>query len=156
MLHHFQPLLYLLMCRWIKLESKRVLILSLFLFIALFFIFYLLLFLSYFMSLSFFFFFSALSLSPSLSLSLSLPQVPVFISFSFPVLLQNTVPFPDLLHGYVPVLVCLNPRSLEGEGGGDGGQIDSPSLNFFGFKFLLLDRLSNALVQLFLVCQHIF
>ena len=44
----------------------------------------------------------------------------------------------------------LNPRSLE------GGQIDPPPLDFFGFKFLLLDRLSKALAQLFLVCEHIF
>ena len=47
----------------------------------------------------------------------------------------------------------INPRSLEG--GGGGGQIDPP-LDFFGFKFLLLDRLSKALAQLFLVCEHIF
>ena len=98
----------LLMCRWIKLESKRALILPLFLFITLFFIFFLLLFLFYFMSLSFVFFF--------LALSLFLLPVPAFISFSFPVLLQNTFLFPDLLHVYVPVLVCLNPKSL-GEGG---------------------------------------
>ena len=45
----------------------------------------------------------------------------------------------------------VNPRSLEGARG--GGQID---LDFFGFKFLLLDRLSKALAQLFLVCEHIF
>ena len=147
MLHHFQPLLRLLICRWIKLESKRVLILPLLLFIRLFFIFFLLLFLSHFMFLSFFFFFSAFSLF--------LTPVPVFISFSFPVLLENTVPFPDLLHFYVPVLVCLNPRSLEGVGGG-GGRIDLPSLDVSGFIFLLIDRLSNVLVQLFRVCQHIF
>ena len=36
--------------------------------------------------------------------------------------------------------ILLNPRSLER---GGGGQIDPP-LNFFGFKFLLLDRLSKA------------
>ena len=30
------------------------------------------------------------------------------------------------------------------------------SLDFFGFKFLLLDRLPKALAQLFLVCEHIF
>ena len=145
MLHHFQPLLRLLICRWIKLESKRVLILPLFLFIRLFFIFFLLLFLSHFMFLSFFFFFSALSLF--------LTPVPVFISFSFLVLLENTVPFPDLLHFYVPVLVCLNPRSLEGVG---EGRIYLPSLDVSGFIFLLIDRLSNVLVQLFRVCQHIF
>ena len=40
-------------------------------------------------------------------------------------------------------------------GGGGGGQID-PLLDVFGFKFLLLDRLSKALAQLFLVCEHIF
>ena len=110
MLHHFQPLLRLLICRWIKLESKRVLILPLFLFITLFFIFLLLLFLFYFMFLSFFFFFSALSLF--------LLPVPAFIPFSFHVLLQNTVPHPDLLYVYIPVLVCLNPRSLGGGGVG--------------------------------------
>ena len=37
----------------------------------------------------------------------------------------------------------------------EGGQIDPP-LDFFGFKFLLLDRLSKALAELFLVCEHIF
>ena len=31
-----------------------------------------------------------------------------------------------------------------------------PLLDFYGFKFLLLDRLSKALAQLFLVCKHIF
>ena len=40
---------------------------------------------------------------------------------------------------------------------GEVGQIDThhPSV-FFGFKSLLLDRLLEALVQLFLVCVHIF
>ena len=33
--------------------------------------------------------------------------------------------------------------------------IDTP-LDFFGFKFLLLGRLSKALAQLFLVYEHIF
>ena len=37
----------------------------------------------------------------------------------------------------------------------EGGQIDPP-LDFFDFKFLLLDRLSKALAELFLVCEHIF
>ena len=45
--------------------------------------------------------------------------------------------------------------TLEALKGGGGGQVDSP-LDFFGFKFLLLDRLSKALAQLFLVCEHIF
>ena len=36
-----------------------------------------------------------------------------------------------------------------------GGQIDPP-LDYFGFEFLLFDRLSKALAQLFLVCEHIF
>ena len=45
--------------------------------------------------------------------------------------------------------------TLEALGGG-GGQIDPPPLDFFGFKILLLDRLSKALAQLFLVCEHIF
>ena len=37
-----------------------------------------------------------------------------------------------------------------------GGVKLTPPLDFFGFKFLLLDRLSKALAQLFLVCEHIF
>ena len=47
---------------------------------------------------------------------------------------------------------CFNQLTLEalGQGGGGWGQIDPPSI-FFGFKFLLLDRLSKALVQLFFV-----
>ena len=45
----------------------------------------------------------------------------------------------------------LNPRSLEMGGGvGVGGKIDP--FAFFGFKFLLIDRLSKALVQLFFNC----
>ena len=44
----------------------------------------------------------------------------------------------------------LNPRSLE------GGEFKLTSLDFFSFKFLLLYRLSKALAQLFLVCEHIF
>ena len=102
-LHHSQPLLRLFIGRWKKLIPP------LSLFVTLFFIFSLLLFLFYFMSVSFFFFFSASTLF--------LPPVPVFIPFLFPVLLQNTVPFPDLHHVYTPVLVCLNRRSLEREGG---------------------------------------
>ena len=35
-------------------------------------------------------------------------------------------------------------------------QLTPTPLDFFGFKFLLLDRLSKALAQLFLVCEHIF
>ena len=35
---------------------------------------------------------------------------------------------------------ALNPRSLM-----RGDQLDPPPLDFFGFKFLLLDRLSKAL-----------
>ena len=46
----------------------------------------------------------------------------------------------------------FNPRSLEGR----GVKLTPPPLNFFDFKFLLLDRLSKALAQLFLVCDHIF
>ena len=38
---------------------------------------------------------------------------------------------------------------------GGGGKL-TPPLDFFGFKFLLLDRLSKALAQLFLVYEHIF
>ena len=45
----------------------------------------------------------------------------------------------------------INPRSL----GGGGVKLNHP-LDFFRFKFLLLDRLSKALAQLFLVCEHIF
>ena len=52
----------------------------------------------------------------------------------------------------VSQLIIFNPRSLEGEGG--GGQINP--LDFFGFKFLLFDRLSKALAQLFLICENIF
>ena len=51
----------------------------------------------------------------------------------------------------VRVLLSVNPRSLEGV----GVKLTLP-LDFFGFKFLLLDRLSKALAQLFLVCEHIF
>ena len=50
------------------------------------------------------------------------------------------------------VRIIINPRSLERR----GGQIEPPPLDFFGFEFLLLDRLSKALTQLFLVCEHIF
>ena len=45
--------------------------------------------------------------------------------------------------------------TLEALGGGGGVKL-TPPLDFFGFKFLLLDRLPKALVQLFLVCEHIF
>ena len=48
----------------------------------------------------------------------------------------------------------INPRSLEG--GGGGVKLTPSPLDFFGFEFLLLDRLSKALAQLFLVCEHIF
>ena len=54
------------------------------------------------------------------------------------------------------ILILLNARSFEGEGGGGVGQVDLPPLDFFGFKFLLLNRLSKALAQLFIVCEHIF
>ena len=47
----------------------------------------------------------------------------------------------------------LNPRSLEG---GGGRRSNLPPFDIFGFKVLLLDRLSKALAQLFLVCEHIF
>ena len=47
-------------------------------------------------------------------------------------------------------LICLTLEALRG-----GGQSEPP-LDFFGFKFLLLDRLPKALAQLFLVCEHIF
>ena len=46
----------------------------------------------------------------------------------------------------------FKPRSLEEAG---GGHIDPPP-RFFGFRFLLLDQLSKALAQLFLVWEHIF
>ena len=54
---------------------------------------------------------------------------------------------------FEPSSVKINPRSLER--GVRGVKLTHP-LDFFGFKFLLLDRLSKALAQLFLVCQHIF
>ena len=37
-----------------------------------------------------------------------------------------------------------------------GGGVKLTPLDFFGSKFLILDRLSKALAQLFLVCAHIF
>ena len=39
--------------------------------------------------------------------------------------------------------------------GGKGSNINTP-LNFFGFKFLLRDGLSKALIQLFFVHKYIF
>ena len=48
----------------------------------------------------------------------------------------------------------FKPISLEGRGG--GVVVKLTPLDFFGFKILLLDRLSKALAQLFLVCEHIF
>ena len=51
------------------------------------------------------------------------------------------------------VTVSVLLRSLEG---GDGGRgVKLTPLDFFGFKCLPLDRLSKALAQLFLVCEHI-
>ena len=50
--------------------------------------------------------------------------------------------------------VLLLNYTLEALKGG-GVKLTPPSI-FFGFKFLLLDRLSKALAQLFLVCEHIF
>ena len=41
--------------------------------------------------------------------------------------------------------MILNPKRHEG---GEGGE----ALDFFGFKFLFLDRLPKALAQLFFVC----
>ena len=41
----------------------------------------------------------------------------------------------------------LNPRSLEG----GGGRVKETPLDFFGFKFLQVDRLAKTLVQLFFV-----
>ena len=46
------------------------------------------------------------------------------------------------------LLKCINPRSLED---GGGRQIQFRHLDFFGFKFLLLDHLSLAFAQLFFV-----
>ena len=51
----------------------------------------------------------------------------------------------------VSFCLALNPRSLEG----GRVKLNNP-LDFFGLKFLLLDRLSKALAQLFLVYEHIF
>ena len=67
-----------------------------------------------------------------------------------------------------PLVVCVglinphNPSVCSDEGltlealKGRGGSNWPPPLDFFGFKFLPLDRLSKALAQLFLVCEHIF
>ena len=53
-----------------------------------------------------------------------------------------------------PFLCALTLEALRG---GGGVQINPPlHLDFFGFKFLLLDRLSNALAQLPLVYEHMF
>ena len=53
------------------------------------------------------------------------------------------------------MFVIVYSLTLEALKGGRG-QIDPSPLDFLGFKFLLLDRLSKALAQLFLVCEHIF
>ena len=53
------------------------------------------------------------------------------------------------------VIHVLTLEALGGGGKGGGGVKLTP-LDFFGFKFLLHDRLSKALAQLFLVCEHIF
>ena len=53
-------------------------------------------------------------------------------------------------HRFRKLLPALTLEALR------GAQIDPPPLDFFGFKFLLLDRLPKALAQLFLVCEHIF
>ena len=47
------------------------------------------------------------------------------------------------------VASTLTLKALRGWG---GGGFKLTPLDFFGFKFMLLDRLSKALVQLFLVC----
>ena len=46
-------------------------------------------------------------------------------------------------------------RSVTVNLGRGGGEWNWPLLNFCGFKFLLLDRLSKALKQLFLLWEHI-
>ena len=46
--------------------------------------------------------------------------------------------------------------TLEALRGGKGVKLTPPPLDFFGFKFLLLDRLSKALAQLFFVSEDIF
>ena len=52
-------------------------------------------------------------------------------------------------------LVCfVNPKSLED--GGEGGLSNWLPSNFLVLNFFLLDRLSKALAQLFLVCGHFF
>ena len=58
------------------------------------------------------------------------------------------LPMPDPPHK-------INPRSLERGRRGGGVKLTLP-LDFFGFKFLLLNRLSKALAKLFLVCEYIF
>ena len=66
------------------------------------------------------------------------------------------------------VSVCRGRGGGGGGGGGGGARLDRVNprsleegvkltpLDFFGFKYLLLDRLSKAWAQLFLVCEHIF
>ena len=61
-----------------------------------------------------------------------------------------------LSRNYIHFRELISSLTLEALRGGGGGQIDPHPLDFFGFKFLLLDRLSKALAQLFLVCEHIF
>ena len=51
-----------------------------------------------------------------------------------------------------PFLCALTLEALRG----GGVKLTPPHLDFFGFKFLLLDRLSKALAQLPLVYEHMF
>ena len=63
----------------------------------------------------------------------------------------------DWLSQFLLNPTVLTLEALRGGGGGGGDQEDqSDPLDIFGFNFLLLDRLSKALVKLFFVCQHIF
>ena len=48
--------------------------------------------------------------------------------------------------------LTLEALTLEGK----GERVKLTLLDFFCFKFWLLDRLSKALAQLFIVCEHIF
>ena len=62
----------------------------------------------------------------------------------------TALPSPPPPRSLVGVLHTLTLEPLR------GGGSNWPPPRFFGFKFLLLDRLSKALAQLFLVCEHIF
>ena len=60
---------------------------------------------------------------------------------------QHNLLTRSLIYGHISSL------TLEDLG---GGGVKLTPLDFFGFKFFFLDRLSKALALLFLVCEHIF